>query len=183
LTRFVGKLTMSSVWPSSTTEGAGHERAPLKLLAIVCCRIPLFLVVFGALIGGRDVAGPGLGPAPRIARAAGRLVAALSSTFSRVRCFNSSSNTGTGAAFPGAGAACPGWSRRNLHQLPRLNRQQILAWTDSHQKWKGAWPTAQSRPVANAPGETWRALDWALRLGSPRSAAAVRRSTAPYQPE
>ena len=54
---------------------------------------------------------------------------------------------------------------RNLQQLPRLSRQQILAWADAHQKRTGAWPTAQSGPVAGAPGQTWRALDSALRVG------------------
>ncbi len=48
---------------------------------------------------------------------------------------------------------------RNLHQLPRLSRQQILAWADAHQKQTGVWPTAQSGPVAVATEETWRALD------------------------
>jgi hypothetical protein len=54
---------------------------------------------------------------------------------------------------------------RNLCQLPRLSRQQILAWADAHQKRTGAWPTAQTEPVAGAPGERWRALDSALRVG------------------
>src|SRR5579884_3296996 len=54
---------------------------------------------------------------------------------------------------------------RNPSQLPRLSRRQILAWMDAHQKRTGAWPTAQTGPVASAPGETWRALDSALRLG------------------
>src|SRR6516162_6919172 len=54
---------------------------------------------------------------------------------------------------------------RNLCQLPRLSRQQILAWADAHQKRTGAWPTAHSKPVAGAPGEMWRALDSALRVG------------------
>jgi hypothetical protein len=54
---------------------------------------------------------------------------------------------------------------RNPHQLPRLSLQQILALADAHQKRTGAWPTAQSGPVVGAPGETWRALDSALRVG------------------
>jgi hypothetical protein len=54
---------------------------------------------------------------------------------------------------------------RNPSQLPRLSRQQILAWADAHQKRTGAWPTAQTGPVAGAPGETWRALDSTLRVG------------------
>jgi hypothetical protein len=54
---------------------------------------------------------------------------------------------------------------RNLSQLPRLSQQQILAWADAHQKRTGAWPTAQTGPVAGVRGETWRALDSALRVG------------------
>jgi hypothetical protein len=54
---------------------------------------------------------------------------------------------------------------RNPSQLPRLSRQQVLASADAHQKRTGAWPTAQTGPVAGASGETWRALDSALRVG------------------
>ncbi len=54
---------------------------------------------------------------------------------------------------------------RNPAQLPRLSRQQILAWADAHRKRTGAWPTAQTGPVAGGLGETWRALDSALRIG------------------
>jgi hypothetical protein len=54
---------------------------------------------------------------------------------------------------------------RNQHDLPRLSRPQVLAWADAHQQRSGAWPTATSGPVAGAPGETWRGLDTALRVG------------------
>jgi hypothetical protein len=54
---------------------------------------------------------------------------------------------------------------RNPSQLPRLSRKQILAWAHDHQKRTGAWPTAQTGPITGAPGETWRALDSALRVG------------------
>jgi hypothetical protein len=54
---------------------------------------------------------------------------------------------------------------RNPSQLPRLSQQQILAWVDAHRKRTGAWPTSLSGPVTGAPGETWRALDSALRVG------------------
>ncbi len=56
-------------------------------------------------------------------------------------------------------------SVRNPNHLPRLSRQQVLAWADAHRRRAGAWPTAQSGPVAGAPGETWRGLDTALRMG------------------
>jgi hypothetical protein len=54
---------------------------------------------------------------------------------------------------------------RNPHQLPALSPQQILAWADARQRRGGAWPTTGSGPVADAPGETWRGLDTALRVG------------------
>jgi hypothetical protein len=54
---------------------------------------------------------------------------------------------------------------RNQQQLPRLSPQQILAWADDHHQRSGAWPTADSGPIADAPGEAWRGLDTALRVG------------------
>jgi hypothetical protein len=54
---------------------------------------------------------------------------------------------------------------RNLHQLPRLNEAQVLAWADAHRKRTGSWPTAKSGPITGAPGETWRGMDTGLRVG------------------
>ena len=51
---------------------------------------------------------------------------------------------------------------------PALNCQQILAWADAHHRRTGAWPNQNSGPVLEAPGETWRAVDDALRLGARR---------------
>jgi hypothetical protein len=48
---------------------------------------------------------------------------------------------------------------------PPLRIGQILAWADRHRRRAGRWPTAASGPVAGAPGETWSALDKALRRG------------------
>jgi hypothetical protein len=42
---------------------------------------------------------------------------------------------------------------------------QILAWADEHHRRTGGWPSADSGPVAGAPGESWRALNSALRDG------------------
>ena len=47
----------------------------------------------------------------------------------------------------------------------KLTEAQILAWADAHHARAGAWPTERSGPVAVAPGETWRAIDNALRRG------------------
>jgi hypothetical protein len=54
---------------------------------------------------------------------------------------------------------------RNPSDLPRLSAEQVLAWADDHHGRAGSRPTAASGPLAGAPGESWRALDTALRLG------------------
>jgi hypothetical protein len=65
---------------------------------------------------------------------------------------------------------------RNPSDLPRLSAGQVLAWADHHRR-AGSWPTAASGPVAGAPGETWRGLDNALRMGQrglPRGSSLAR---------
>jgi hypothetical protein len=54
---------------------------------------------------------------------------------------------------------------RNLYNLPPFTRAQILAWADAHKALSGAWPKVKSGPVPDAPGETWHAVDKALRVG------------------
>ncbi len=54
---------------------------------------------------------------------------------------------------------------RNSGGLPALNPKQILVWADAHHARTGAWPTSESGPIADAPGETWRAVDGGLRVG------------------
>jgi hypothetical protein len=46
-----------------------------------------------------------------------------------------------------------------------LTATRILAWVDNHHQRLGTWPTSESGPIADAPGETWKAIDHALRLG------------------
>jgi hypothetical protein len=46
-----------------------------------------------------------------------------------------------------------------------LTANRILAWADAHHAQTGRWPTAASGPVEGAPGETWNALNLALRDG------------------
>jgi hypothetical protein len=55
---------------------------------------------------------------------------------------------------------------RNLRDLPELTAEQILVWGDAHRAAAGCWPTPTSGPVNGAPGETWKAIDHSLRLGS-----------------
>jgi hypothetical protein len=51
---------------------------------------------------------------------------------------------------------------RNVHTLPRLTIEQVLAWADAYHARTGRWPRAQSGRVGDAPGETWSGVDSAL---------------------
>jgi hypothetical protein len=54
---------------------------------------------------------------------------------------------------------------RNRKQLSRLTVEQILTWADAHHERTGKWPGVRSGPIAEAPGETWTAVQMALRAG------------------
>jgi hypothetical protein len=54
---------------------------------------------------------------------------------------------------------------RNGQDLPPFTIDQILTWADAHHSSMGKWPTASSGSVLGAPGETWNAIDRALRAG------------------
>ena len=49
--------------------------------------------------------------------------------------------------------------------LPPLTEELVRRWAELHRQRTGAWPKYQAGPVANAPGETWAGLDYALRYG------------------
>ena len=48
----------------------------------------------------------------------------------------------------------------------RLTIQRILAWADAHHGRTGKWPSQQTGPIDASPGETWIAVDTALRKGN-----------------
>jgi hypothetical protein len=54
---------------------------------------------------------------------------------------------------------------RNRSNVPDLTLAQILAWADRYHKETGTWPKQDSGPIPWAPGETWTAVDMALRVG------------------
>lgn len=54
---------------------------------------------------------------------------------------------------------------RNLMALPRMTTRQILGWIDAHHARAGEWPHYASGFIPEAPGETWLAVDSALRYG------------------
>ena len=47
-----------------------------------------------------------------------------------------------------------------------LTIEQVLAWADAHWERTGEWPTVSSGPVHGVAGETWQAIDRALRRGN-----------------
>jgi hypothetical protein len=54
---------------------------------------------------------------------------------------------------------------RNRASLPRLTVELVLVWADAHYRRTGSWPTGQSGPIPDAPGETWNAVRQALNGG------------------
>ncbi len=48
---------------------------------------------------------------------------------------------------------------------PPLSVEQILGWARSHHQRAGRWPTVVTGEILDAPGETWRGIDTALRNG------------------
>jgi hypothetical protein len=56
--------------------------------------------------------------------------------------------------------------KRNRRELPPLTIEQILSWADAEVHRIQRWPTAESGPVLEAPEETWKCLNRALRHGS-----------------
>jgi hypothetical protein len=54
---------------------------------------------------------------------------------------------------------------RNRKALPPFTLRQILTWTDSHHRRTKRWPISSSGPIQDAPGESWWAVDMALRKG------------------
>jgi hypothetical protein len=55
---------------------------------------------------------------------------------------------------------------RNTSELPKLSIAQILRWADAHHCRTGQWPRYKSGAIAGTKGETWNAVDGALRGGS-----------------
>ena len=54
---------------------------------------------------------------------------------------------------------------RNRRSLPPLTMRQIVCWIDAYHQRTGTWPTCDSGSIAEAPGETWKAIERALVSG------------------
>jgi hypothetical protein len=49
--------------------------------------------------------------------------------------------------------------------LSPLTDERLLAWADAHCARTGSWPSRESGPIADAPGETWAKINGALKAG------------------
>jgi hypothetical protein len=54
---------------------------------------------------------------------------------------------------------------RNWLRPPPLTEVQILRWAQQHFERTGSWPRYKSGPILEARGESWAAVDYALRRG------------------
>jgi hypothetical protein len=54
---------------------------------------------------------------------------------------------------------------RNMSDLPHLTIKEILAWAKAHHRRTGRWPVATLLEIPEAPGESWAAVNTALRDG------------------
>jgi hypothetical protein len=53
-----------------------------------------------------------------------------------------------------------------IGRRPVRSLASIRAWGDAHHQRMGTWPTRSSGWIAEAPGETWAAVESSLRLGN-----------------
>src|SRR5262249_41636936 len=55
---------------------------------------------------------------------------------------------------------------RNLWTRPLLSVDPILQWADAHHARTGHWPRIESGPILESHGDTWVAINHALRQGT-----------------
>jgi hypothetical protein len=55
--------------------------------------------------------------------------------------------------------------KRNHLAQPTLTLQQILAWADAHHRHTSRWPVVKSGTIPDTSGQSWAAVDMALREG------------------
>ena len=97
-------------------------------------------------------------------RDSGRIVGSLGETWQAIDL--ALKNCGRGLHVPGISLAqllAEKRGVRNRMRLPRFTIRQIVAWTLAHHGRTGTWPTHYSGSIPEAPGETWLAVDQALR--------------------
>jgi hypothetical protein len=98
-------------------------------------------------------------------RDAGPIEGASAETWSAINTFLTAGGRGLpgGSSLPRLLAA--NRDVRNKADSPPLTVQQILAWADTHHERTTQWPTQESGPIVDVPGETWKAVQMALMQG------------------
>jgi hypothetical protein len=95
----------------------------------------------------------------------GRIAQAPGETWSGIKAALQSGRRG----FPGGDSLARLLARergtRNPKQPPELDVDEILRWVASYRRRTGQYPSRQSGPISEAPGETWAMIDRALRKG------------------
>jgi hypothetical protein len=100
-------------------------------------------------------------------RDSGRIAGSLGETWTAVDL--ALKNCGRGLHVPGLSLAqllAEQRGVRNRNRLPKFTIRQIVSWTIAHRERTGTWPTSMSGPIREAPGETWHAIEKALRNGT-----------------
>jgi hypothetical protein len=71
-----------------------------------------------------------------------------------------------GRGLPGGSSLaqlCEELGKRNPKNLPKLTIEQICEWARAHHRRTGDWPTKDSGSIFEAPGESWGAINYALK--------------------
>jgi hypothetical protein len=55
--------------------------------------------------------------------------------------------------------------KRNRTRPPRLSVEQVISWAEAHRSRTGRWPAVLTGPIPEASGESWQAIEKALRKG------------------
>jgi hypothetical protein len=55
--------------------------------------------------------------------------------------------------------------KRNRTRPPHLSVEQVLSWAKAHRSRTGRWPAVLTGAIPEAPGESWNAIEKALRKG------------------
>jgi len=96
----------------------------------------------------------------------GRIVGSLGETWLAVD--KALRNRGRGLSIPDMSLARLLEERRrarNMQNLPRLNKGDIIKWAKEHFERTGTWPTRTSGPVVGVRTENWQSIYSALRMG------------------
>jgi len=142
--------------------GASLKRLLWEQRAVRYARLPVPFTV-GGILAWADAhhARTGEWPAPK----SGPIPECLGATWMAVE----TALTSGGHGLPGGSSISRLLVERRVirprYDPPDLTIPQILAWAEAFLTRTGQWPSARSGPILEAPGESWREIEGALRTG------------------